>query len=198
MRPQWTGLKLVDPPDVEPVTLDEAKLHLRIDGVTEDTLVSRYIKAARERAEAHTGRALITQKWDVYFDRFPESGKPLSLPRSPVAAVDWIKYLDANGAEQTWNAALYQLDLKREPETVSPKAGESYPTTQAVPSAVNIRITCGYGAAGADVPEPIVDFIRLATGHLYANREPVVTGTIATELPSPLAGELDNYRVWWF
>ena len=35
------------PPTDEPVTLDEAKLHLRADDTTDDTLITALIQAAR-------------------------------------------------------------------------------------------------------------------------------------------------------
>jgi len=67
------GLKLVTPPAVEPVTLDEAKAHLRLDSNEDDTYVSALIAAARERVELFLRRALITQTFEFTLDGFPAS-----------------------------------------------------------------------------------------------------------------------------
>ncbi|MCR4443215.1 MAG: head-tail connector protein [Peptococcaceae bacterium] len=42
------NLILIEGPPAEPVSLEEAKLHLRVDGNEEDTLISALITAARE------------------------------------------------------------------------------------------------------------------------------------------------------
>ncbi|PZN51615.1 MAG: hypothetical protein DIU65_11005, partial [Proteobacteria bacterium] len=50
-------------PAAEPVTLAEVKVHLRIDGTTEDELVAGLVRAARQEVERATGMALIEQSW---------------------------------------------------------------------------------------------------------------------------------------
>jgi len=47
-------LQLVTPPVDEPVTLAEAKLHLRVDFDEDDALILALISAARQAAEAIT------------------------------------------------------------------------------------------------------------------------------------------------
>ncbi len=64
-------IKLRSAPASEPVTLVEAKLHLRVDFADDDTLITMLIGAAREQAEALCNRALVTQSWDLYLDAFP-------------------------------------------------------------------------------------------------------------------------------
>ena len=62
------GLKLVAPPEVEPVTLEEAKAHLRLEGDSDDDYVSALLTAARERVELFLRRALITQAFEYVLD----------------------------------------------------------------------------------------------------------------------------------
>jgi uncharacterized phiE125 gp8 family phage protein len=68
---------LVTPPASEPVSLAEAKLHLRVEtGMTDDdTLISALIVAARQVVETITRRALITQVWKLVLDQFPAPGQ---------------------------------------------------------------------------------------------------------------------------
>jgi uncharacterized phiE125 gp8 family phage protein len=67
---------LVTAPNAEPVSLAEAKLHLRVENsVTEDdTLIAALIVAARQRAEVITRRAFVTQTWKTVIDQFPAPG----------------------------------------------------------------------------------------------------------------------------
>ena len=64
-------LNLITPPAVEPVTLADAKAHLKVDTTDDDALITALITAARARAEWHTGRALITQSWTLWLDAWP-------------------------------------------------------------------------------------------------------------------------------
>jgi uncharacterized phiE125 gp8 family phage protein len=65
------GLVCMVPPSLEPVTLAEAKAFLRIEDSTEDQVVTDLITAARQYVENRTGRALITQTWQLTDDGFP-------------------------------------------------------------------------------------------------------------------------------
>lgn len=67
---------LVTPPSTEPVTLAEAKLHLRIETAMtdDDTYISALITAARQSAETITRRAFIIQVWRLVLDAFPAPG----------------------------------------------------------------------------------------------------------------------------
>ena len=79
-------LQLVTPPAEEPVSLAEAKQHLRVDGGDDDLLIGSLITAARQAAETKTGRQLITARWKLVLDAFPgplmqsASGASFSLP----------------------------------------------------------------------------------------------------------------------
>src|SRR3989442_14053609 len=120
------SLAVVTPPGTEPVTRDEAKLHLRVTGTDDDAYIDGLITAAREYLEKIENRAFITQTLRMQLDSFPDlpnatlkffiptysvesylaraislmSG-PLRLFRSPCISITSIKYLDANGTLQT-------------------------------------------------------------------------------------------------
>jgi uncharacterized phiE125 gp8 family phage protein len=81
------GLKLVTPPAVEPVTLAEAKAHLRLDTAVDDAYVSALITASRERVELFLRRALITQVFEFAVDDFPAYDRAIDLPRPPLRSV---------------------------------------------------------------------------------------------------------------
>ena len=56
---------LTVPPAGEPLTLAEAKPHLRVDLNDDDALITALISAAREQVEFLTGQRLITQTWEL-------------------------------------------------------------------------------------------------------------------------------------
>ena len=76
-----------------PLTLTEAKAHLRYDLTTEDTLITTLIKVATEYAEKRLSRALITQTWDLYLEDFPAEDT-IILPFPPLQTISHVKYYD--------------------------------------------------------------------------------------------------------
>ncbi len=180
-------------PASEPLTIAEAKLHCRVDGNDDDALITALIVAAREQAEHETGRALVTQTWELVHDAFPEA---FVLRRAPIQSVTSLKYLDAaSGAEQTLDPADYLLDKDSEPGYVVPAYGKAWPATWPVPNAVRVRYVCGYGAAAA-VPVAIKQWMLLAIGTMYAQRESFVTGQIGSIPDRFWSGLLDPYRLY--
>lgn len=180
-------LYLVTAPTTEPITTDEAKRHCRVDLNEENTDLDSMVSAAREYAEGYTRRALITQAWVLKLDAFPHDGCPIELPLPPLKEVTAITYLDDAGATQTWSSSAYTVDKPTGPRCergrVVPKYQELYPKTQAVPGAVSIAFTCGYGDAGAAVPQAIRRAILVRVGELYDIRGEATRGTIVAANP---------------
>ena len=54
-------LERVTAPGVEPVSVTEAKAHLRVSGSSEDTYIGALIKVATEHAESYLNRRLVQQ-----------------------------------------------------------------------------------------------------------------------------------------
>ena len=83
-------LTLVVPPVLEPVTLAELKLFLRIDGAAEDALLLDLLVAARNQVEVWLRRSLITQSWQV--EQAYCSDRSVVLPLGPIISVDEVHY----------------------------------------------------------------------------------------------------------
>lgn len=180
-------------PASEPLDLATAKLHCRVDGTDEDALITALIVAAREQAEHETGRALVTQTWELVHDTFPDA---FVLRKSPIQSVTSLKYLDAaSGAEQTLDPADYLLDKDNEPGYLVPAYGKAWPATWPVPNAVRVRYVCGYGLAGA-VPQAIKQWMLLAIGTMYENRATGGAGQVYAIPDRFWSGLLDPYRLY--
>lgn len=188
-------LKLITGPSSEPISLADAKLHLRVDGDTEDTLITMLISSAREAAEHELGRALITQTWELVLDAFPAA--EIEIRAAGVLSIVSIKYLDAAGAEQTLDSGAYALDAETAPAYVLPAAGEEWPGTADSANAVRVRFTAGFGASGSSVPANIRHWMLLHIGTGYRNREHQAQGVSVAELVGRYHdGLLDKWRVY--
>lgn len=193
----WSLQRTVDP-TVDPVTLADAKTHLRVDGTDDDALITSAITAATSRIEEHIGRQLITATWKLTLDRFP-GGDTIILPRPPIQSVTSVTFWRKDGTSSTVAATDYLVDTQAEPGRLVLHSGKSWPTdTLRAAASVEVVYIAGYGAAGADVPEPIRAAVKLVTGTLYEHRETVVVGTTATPLPQSVEWLLHPYRVWAF
>jgi len=179
----------------EPVTLEEAKRHLRVDGTEEDTLIEGLIAAARELVEGETGRTLMAQTIRQYFDDFPEDGGTLRLAVYPVRSVASLKYLDDDGTETTLAADDYRADVTSEPARIDPACGETWPTTYGASNGVWVNVEAGYASAAA-VPRGLKQAILLLVGHWYENREAINIGNIVAELPMAVRSLLNRWTVY--
>lgn len=158
------GLRVVTSPTVEPITIAEAKTHLRVTDSGEDDRIAALIAAAREEAETITGRAFITQTWRLTLDRFPLCG-PIELPRAPLQSITSITYVDSDGASQTW--ANYRVSTNSEPGRVEPAYNEVWPTIRDVTEAATITYVAGYGDTSRDVPNGIKNALLLMVESYY-------------------------------
>lgn len=170
------GLILITAPATEPVTLTEAKAHLRVTGADDDTYITALITMARQYAEVFTRRALITQTWDLYLDAFPDYD--IALPMPDLQSVTSVTYVDTDGVSQVLSSALYQVDLASIRGRIAPAYNEEWPDTrEETYGAVKVRFVCGYGAASA-VPETIKGAMKLLIGHWFENRMEATAETI--------------------
>lgn len=185
------AMRVTTAPAIEPVTLSEAKLHLRVDHTADDSLITALIVAAREQAEAFTSRAFIEQTITLKFDAFPEYFR---LPRPPLVSVTSIAYLDSAGASQTISNTLYRVDAQSEPGRVTVAYGQSWPATHDVTGAVTVVYKAGYSATSASVPASIKHAILMMVESLYENRGDIMVGLSVQEMPQTSKTLLFAYR----
>ncbi|MEK7345110.1 MAG: head-tail connector protein [Pseudomonadota bacterium] len=202
-------MQLITPPAAEPVSLAEAKLHLRVDFDEDDALIQALISAARQAAEMLTQRQLVTARWRVVLDSFPGCGlmgvpagqtftlpgHAILIPKSPLQSVLEICYRDMAGVSQVMPSAHYTVDKACEPARITPVFGQIWPVALPQIGAVSVTFDAGYGSA-ADVPEGLKSWIKLRLGSLYAHREEVASMARGRIDPLPFVdGLLDPYKV---
>jgi uncharacterized phiE125 gp8 family phage protein len=192
------GVTVVTAPQTLAVSLEEAKLHLRVDHADDDALIELFLKAAIANAESFLGRRLIDQTLDAFLDAFPRGG--IEVPYPPLIELQGLFYRDSAGNEQEADAATYIVDASSSPARVSMPVGQMWPTTQARQNAVRIRYRAGYLDQGVSPPvanvEPDIKVaILMNLGTLYNSRESIVVGSTPTKMPWGAEELLRRHRV---
>lgn len=175
------GLYLVTAPTVEPVTVDEIKVHCRIDSDDEDVAIAQMIVAARKFAETKLNRQLCTATWRLYMDSFP--CWQIDVPLPPLVSVTTLTYTDAVGTTTTLTENTHFIkDIYSEPGRITPAYGLTWPSARCVMNSVALTFVAGYGDPD-DVPESIRYGIKLLVAEMYDKREPTVTGAVIAQVP---------------
>jgi uncharacterized phiE125 gp8 family phage protein len=145
---------LTNPPLAEPVTLAEAKAHLRLDGDAEDALLTKLIAAARRHVEAATGLALMAQGWSHFLDQGPD-GPMVALPLAPVMSIDEVRIYGEDDEASLLDPAHYYGDLSARPARLVLRRDRLWPRPGRVANGIEIKVTAGFGEEAGDVPEDL-------------------------------------------
>mgnify|MGYP000222717564 CR=1 FL=1 len=180
------SLTIITAPAVKPVTLEQAKKHLRLDldADVDDWLITVMIAAATSQAEALANRSLITRtlRLRVY------AALCIELPKPPFANISSVKLIDEDGVETTLTTDDYTVD------TV-PLVPVLELTSLDGAKYVQVEYTAGYGSTAASVPESIRHWIMCRINTLYEYREAFVAGTFDDKPGAFIDGLLDPYRI---
>jgi len=161
--------KLASPPGVPPVSIDELKLHLRVEGNHDDVNVEAALDAATGLLDGWTGllgRCIIRQQWQGFYP----IGAPLTIDLPDVIAVSALDVF-ANGAwtsvpAQDWRWEFYAGRAR----VVASKNAAPWPMADDVHEIARITFDAGYGAAASDVPPTLRTIIRMIAGAFYEHR----------------------------
>lgn len=220
---RYRSLVRATEPAVYPVTLSEAKLHLRIDTTDDDTLISSFIATATRWAEDYCDRTFCATQWTMRLDSFyGPVGSPvqfglkadgnniegrqgtvpnldIELPRPPMvqagtATAVTITYTPAAGASTATLAATeYRVDREATPGVCRPLYGKTWPSHLVDQNSTTVTWWAGYSADGTSVPAPVKSAILMIVSHLWSNRDAAAETTL-TEVPYGVKALLDVIR----
>jgi uncharacterized phiE125 gp8 family phage protein len=174
----------ISAPAAEPVTVAEAKLHSRIDGNTDDAVITSQLLAAREYIEALIKGPLMQRSYRLRLDRFP-SGNTLMVPGFPVVSVTAIRYIDGAGTQQTMSNALYALNADQSPCRIAlNRSANAWPTVYNMEGvwSVEVEYIAGYTNAAA-VPQALKQAMLLVFGHWFDNARETASPENLREVP---------------
>lgn len=206
--------KLITAPVLSPISLEEAKAHLRITENTDQdgVLIPQLIDVARAHLETICNRVFITQTWEVYYQEFPDGDcrSWLSLPFGQLQSVTEFEWTDSAAQVHTWTVSGLNLmsgstvrahiNKVEEPGEIELAYDQTWPTdTLKTVNPIRIRFTCGYGTDSAAVPAPIKQAMLLQIGHLYEHTSEVSMGQTAV-IDSKMTARgvdalIENYRL---
>lgn len=181
--PVWS-IDQLTPPQVEPITLELARLDRRLDADgsppshPDDALLLKLITRARVHVENYTSRSIAPQRWRLKLNQFPSDEEPIVLPRLPIIEIESFK---VGGSDFT----AYAASCDEWHAELHPSAG-CWPAITPSIGAIEIIYRAGYVDGSPEalaVPETLQGAMYLLLGHWYENREAVITGTITASLP---------------
>lgn len=192
---QYRSLNTTVEPVVAPVTLAEAKAHLRVDTTTDDSYVAALVNAATEYAETYCGESFIHRRLRMRMDFFPVE---IELPRPPMAASGTatavtITYTLANGSTATLAADRYRVDRDSTPGVLRFPYGGSWPEHRSDYNAVTVEWWAGRGADGTAVPQRVKNAILWLVG-LWYERRMAADNLQANEIPFGVKALLDSAK----
>ncbi|CAN7336001.1 head-tail connector protein [Bosea sp. LjRoot90] len=183
--------ELVTAPTAKPVTVAEAKAHLRVDHDLDDALIERAIDAAISHLDGYggiLGRALMAQRWRQFFSFWPAS-RCLPLSLAPAAAIVEVRVRAPDGSESVVDPAGYRLlAAASRPQVLFPVSA-SLPALDSAPDAIAVTYGAGYGETADKVPAPIRQAMLLMVGDMYRFPETVVLGSSSAP---PMSASVDR------
>ena len=190
------GYYISSAPASEPITLAQAKLHLKIEtaDTDDDALITNLIKSARMSAEKFTRLQLMTATYEMHLDGWYDE---ILINRSPIQSISNIKYYDEDNVLQTLGTSIYDTDIIWEPARITRAENATWPELKVRTNAVKITFVAGFTSAD-NVPRPIYQAMLMAIGHFYEHRQDVVIGRQVNELPKNSTYLLEPYKVFCF
>ena len=153
------------------VTLESAKLHLRVDSSDEDALIAVYITAAEQSAVSLLDRGVYVDGTALGVAKAAAPGEldtAIAAYESAIAAAEAL-------ADETAKAASIQT------------AGNGL---------LRAKVAHRQAMDGMVVNEAIKAAVLLIVGSLYAQREDVVVGVSVAQLPNGAEWLLAPYKVY--
>lgn len=181
--------RLITDVTTEPLTLTQVKSWLNIEtACTEfDTMLTELIPVARHKVEDVTNFKLGEATLEFVFSRFDSE---LWLEIATIGSVASVKYYDGLNDIQTLDAELYETQLIEFPYMILPVYNVTYPLTFSRHDAVIVRVV-----TGTDYPKPLLTAMKMILGHWFENRQDVVVGHGATEVPQASQDLMNIYKL---
>jgi uncharacterized phiE125 gp8 family phage protein len=149
----------------EPVSLSEAKTHLRIDTNDYDNILTPLIKTARNLAEEYTARDFINKTWELYLDCFQNG---LEIEKTKLQSITSIQYL-SNGTLTTLDSSKYYFTKSSNYSKIYLKDSEIFPSHDNIRQAIKITFVSGYGTTASNVPQGLKTLLLQHIAYLFEN-----------------------------
>ena len=197
--------RIVDPV-ADPVSLSEARAHLREPPTEDNIYITDLIGAATAAVESETQRSLADQTWELWLDDFPSThGEPwwggarlgsmielrgraerIKLPHGPVQSVTSVTIFARDNTSEIWPAENYRMQnnyLIKNDDVAWPVVGRTA-------DGVRIEYVTGFQTVPTDLKQAIL----LTIANWFNHREPVLVGDTKALLDRNVAGIIGRYK----
>lgn len=182
---------LLTAPGTEPLSVPDAKSHLRVAHDDDDAIIAALIASARHHVEALTRLGLITQTWRVVLDRWPDNGR-VTPKLGPLRSVGAARMYNESGGAVALDEDRFVVDAAAG-AIVAP--GWSLPIPGRATAGIELDIEIGFGDTAADVPQILLQAIRMLVAHWYDNRGLVSIGQSIAMMPPSVNAMIASHRV---
>ena len=193
---RFRTLRKITEPTAEPLTVAEAKQHLRVEHSDDDSIIENIIVTAREYVETYLDCTLMLTQYKMTLDMFPLH---IYLPKSPLSTVSGydavsLTYTTDTEATVTLPTSDYRVDSHAVPAVLRTHYGDSWPAHLADFNSIEVTFWAGYGSTSSAVPQRIRNAMLMLITHLYENRSSVQVGVVAHVVPDSMRMLLDSAK----
>jgi uncharacterized phiE125 gp8 family phage protein len=193
---RYRSLRKITEPTSEPLTVAEAKQHLRVEHSDDDSIIENLITSAREYVETYLDCTLMLTQYKMMLDMFPAH---IELPKSPLSTVSGydsviLTYTTDTEIKITLSSTEYRVDAHAVPAVLRTNYGDSWPAHLADYNSIEVTFWAGYGSTSASVPQRIRNAMLMLITHLYENRSSVQLGVVAHVVPDSMRMLLDSAK----
>jgi len=190
----WNRIVTTTAATTEPVSLGRVKRNLGLDNVIDfDTTLQELILSATNAVSNDLGRALVTTTYTLHLQDWP--GREIQLPYPPLISVDSVKYYgDSTETLDTVSSSSYTVSNGGDPGVIWLNENKDWPSLMNRPNPIEVQFQAGYGSDADDVPAAIQAAVTMTACLWFEQPLPVITGTIATELPLGASRLIDSER----
>ena len=163
------ALLLTSPPTAEPVTLVDAKAHLRLTIPDDDVYITTLITTARRAVENRFAISLMQQSWALFADAWP-ADNVFRIPLWPVLSVDGLTSFADDDTALIIDPGNYFLDAATRPARLALRQGRAFPAPTRKINGLKLSFTSGFGATAASVSAEIKQALMAIVADWYQNR----------------------------
>ena len=183
-------LEVVAYHDTQIVPTSDLKTHLRVTFSDDDSYIAGLEKAAVQRIEEYCNIFLLETTLRQYGNKFTDLN---ILFKSPITNGTYDVKYKKDGSWTTFTSST-QLIQHIKPPRVYMNDDATTPTTDDIFQAWRCDYIVGWGAT-ADIPNPIIQAIKIVVADMYENRQSVIVGKIASETPKTAEYLMNPYKI---
>ena len=190
-RSEFMPAILLTQPASEPLSVADAKSYLRVEHEDDDAIIAALITSARHHVEALTRTGLITQTWRLVRDGWPVEGR-IRPKLGPLRSLIAARIYNESGVATPLDLDRFVIDGAA---GVIAAPGWSLPSPGRAAGGIELDVEIGYGDAPADVPQVLLQAIRMLVAHWYDNRGLVSIGQSVAMMPPSVNAMIASHRV---